>query len=177
MVLGAPLVIGGYVLAPKIVDLAAGPDFDGAVTPLRILLVAGALAWVNGVFGFALIAKERQASALWLNLAGLTFNVGLNFLLVPRYGIHAAAIVTVASEMLILAGSYHLMKRHFGFFPSLGIAVPALTAAAIMGGTLWLLRDAPLGVLLPLGAVLYTGLVYAFSPRGRSVLAGLRRSA
>ncbi len=176
VVLGAPLVAGGYVLAPKIVNLAAGSEFDGAVTPLRILLVAGALAWVNGVFGFALIAKERQASALWLNLAGLTFNVGLNFLLVPRYGIHAAAIVTVASEVLILAGSYRLMKRHFGFFPSLGIAVPAFSAAALMGGTLWLLRDAPLAVLLPLGAVLYSGLIYALSPRGRSVLAGLRRS-
>ena len=31
-----------------------------AAEPLRILLAAGALAWVNGVFGYALIAKDRQ---------------------------------------------------------------------------------------------------------------------
>ncbi len=41
----------------------------------RSCSAAGALAWVNGVFGYALIAKERQASALWLNVSGLVFNV------------------------------------------------------------------------------------------------------
>jgi hypothetical protein len=28
-----------------------------------------------------------------------------------------AAVVTVSSEVLILAGSYVLMRRYFGFFP------------------------------------------------------------
>ena len=39
-------------------------------TPLRILIAAVALAWLNGVFGLALIAKDRQASTLWLNVTG-----------------------------------------------------------------------------------------------------------
>ena len=43
--------------------------------------------------------QGRQASALWLNVTALIFNVGLNFALVPLYGIVAAAIVTVASEL------------------------------------------------------------------------------
>ena len=56
---------------PAVIELVGGADFDEAAEPLRILLVAGALSWVNGVFGFALIAKERQASALWLNVTAL----------------------------------------------------------------------------------------------------------
>ena len=128
VVLGAPLVAGGLVLAPQIIELAGGEDFQDAAEPLRILLAAGALAWVNGVFGYALIARERQASALWLNLSALTFNVTLNFLLVPRYGIVAAAVVTVASEVLILIGSYPLMRRYFGFFP-----LPRTLAPAVVG--------------------------------------------
>ncbi len=83
VILGAPLVAGGLVLVPALVELAGGPEFADSATPLRVLLLAGALAWVNGVFGFALIAKRRQASTLWLNVVGLTFNVGLNFLLIP----------------------------------------------------------------------------------------------
>ena len=126
VILGVPLVAGGLVLAPEVVELVAGSDFSGAAEPLRILLVAGALAWVNGVFGFALIAKERQLSALWLNLTGLVFNIGLNFIFVPRYGIVAAAVITVASEILILAGSYSLMRRNFGFFPA-PRTLPSLT--------------------------------------------------
>jgi O-antigen/teichoic acid export membrane protein len=175
VILGAPLVVGGLVLAPDIIELAGGSDFRDAATPLRILLVAGALAWVNGVFGFALIAKERQASALWLNASGLTFNVALNFLLVPRYGIVAAAWVTVASEVLILAGSYPLMRRHFDFFPSPRTLLPALAAAAAMGAVLWLLQNAPLAVLLPLGVVVYSALLWLISPVSRDVVTGVRQ--
>ena len=61
-------------------------------------------------------------------------------MLVPRYGIVVAAVVTVASEVLILAGSYVLMRRYFGFFPLPRTLVPALLAAAVMAGVLWLLR-------------------------------------
>jgi O-antigen/teichoic acid export membrane protein len=171
---GAPLVAGGLVLSPELVELVAGERFEDAATPLRILLVAGALAWVNGVFGYALIAKDRQLSALWLNLAALTFNVVLNLLLVPRYGIVVAAVVTVASEVLILAGSYALMRRYFDFFPAPHVLLPALAAAAAMGGLVWLLRDAPLFVLLPLGAAVYGGLIWAISPRSRELVAGVR---
>jgi O-antigen/teichoic acid export membrane protein len=175
VILGAPLVAGGLVLAPTVIELAGGSEFEDAATPLRVLLVAGALSWVNGVFGFALIAKGRQTSALWLNVSALAFNVGLNFLLIPRYGIVAAAAVTVASEALILAGSYLLMRRHFDFFPRPGTLVPAMVAAAAMGGLLWLLRDVSLAAVLPLAAALYAGLLYAISPRSREVLIGVRR--
>ena len=52
---------GGLALAPQLIELAGGEDFQDAAEPLRILLAAGALAWVNGVFGFALIAERRPA--------------------------------------------------------------------------------------------------------------------
>jgi O-antigen/teichoic acid export membrane protein len=176
VVLGAPLVAAGLALAPQIIELAGGEDFTDAATPLRILLAAGALAWVNGVFGYALIARERQASALWLNVSALTFNVGLNFLLVPRYGIVVAAIITVASEVLILLGSYPLMRRYFNFFPVPRTLLPALASAAAMGGLLWLLDGAPLPVLVPLGAAVYGGLLWTLSPASRELVAGMRRA-
>jgi O-antigen/teichoic acid export membrane protein len=172
--LGAPLVAGGLVVAPDLVRLAAGSDFEDAGTPLRILLASGALAWINGVFGYALIAKDRQLSALWLNVAALVFNVVLNLALVPVYGIVVAAVVTVCSEVLILAGSYVLMRRHFGFFPLPRTLAPALLAAAVMGGVLWLLRDAPVVLLVPLGAALYAALLWLLSPASRELVEGMR---
>jgi O-antigen/teichoic acid export membrane protein len=174
LILAAPLVAGGLVLAPQMIELAGGEDFAGAAEPLRILLLAGALSWVNGVFGFTLIAKERQLSALWLNVAALTFNVSLNLALVPRYGIVAAAVVTVASEILILVGSYPLMRRHLSFFPRPRTLPPALVAAAAMAGALWVLRDVPLPVVLPLGVALYAAVLWAISPLSREVVTGIR---
>jgi len=175
VILGVPLVAGGFVLAPDVVDLVAGPDFADAAEPLRILLVAGALAWVNGVFGFALIAKERQLSALWLNLSGLVFNIGLNFIFVPRYGIVAAAVITVASEVLILAGSYSLMRRNFDFFPVPRTLAPALAAAGAMAGLLWLLQEFFVVLVALLGVALYAVLLWILSPASRTVATGLRR--
>jgi O-antigen/teichoic acid export membrane protein len=174
VIFGAPLAAGAAVLAPGIVELVAGSGFDGAADPLRLLMLAAALSLVNGVFGYALIAKERQAAALWLNVAGLAFNVGLNLALVPAYGIVAAAVVTVASEVLILAGSWWLMRRHFGFFPRPVVLPAALGCAAAMAAVLWPLRDAP--VLLPaaLGAAVYGVLLWAVSARSRELVAGLR---
>jgi O-antigen/teichoic acid export membrane protein len=165
------------VLAPQIIHLVAGHSFDGSITPLRVLLVAAALSWVNGVFGYALIAKERQATALWLNVTALIVNVGLNLALVPAYGIVAAAVVTVASEILILAASRPLMRQHLGFFPRPGTLGAAVVAASAMAAVLWPLRHGPLAALLPLGVVLYMGLVYAISPTSRAALAGLRGQA
>jgi O-antigen/teichoic acid export membrane protein len=171
---GVPLATGGLVLAPALVHAIGGQSFSGAVTPLRILLFAGALMWVNGVFGFALIARERQASALWLNVAGLGFNLVLNLILIPRYGIVAAAAVTLASEVLILAASVPLMRRHLGFFPGLGELLPVAVAAAVMGLMLELVRHLPWPLLVVLGAALYAGVLWTISPRTRRMAAGLR---
>ena len=63
----------------------------------------------------------------------------------------AAAVVTVASEVLILGGSYLLMRRNFGFFPSPRMLFPALAVAAVMGAALWPLRDGPFLVAGPSG--------------------------
>jgi O-antigen/teichoic acid export membrane protein len=174
VVAGVPLAAGAAVLAPGIVELLAGADFEGAADPLRLLMVAAALSLVNGVFGYALIAKERQASALWLNVAGLAFNVVLNVALVPTYGIVAAAVVTVASEVLILAGSWWLMRRHFGFFPRPAVLPASLACAAAMAALLWPLRDGPVALVAVLGAVVYAGLLWFVSPRSRELVAGLR---
>ena len=56
-----------------------------------------------------------------------------------------------------------------------GTLVPALAAAAAMGGVLWALRDASLAVLLPLGTALYAAILYAISPRSREVVTGIVR--
>lgn len=172
VLLGAPLVAGGLVVAPRLVELVSGADFADAATPLQILLFAGALSWVNGVFGFALVAKRRQLAALWLNLTALAVNIGLNLVFVPIYGIVAAAVVTVASELVIFAGSIRLMRRHFAFFPRLSTLLPATAAAAVMAAVLWPLRNGPVFVLVALGAVLYAGIVYAVSPHSREVVLG-----
>jgi O-antigen/teichoic acid export membrane protein len=172
---GAGLAVGGAVLAPAVVELIGGAEFSGSAAPLRVLLLAAALSFVNGLFGYALIAKARQLSALWLNVTALALNLVLNIILIPPYGIMAAAWTTAGCEVVVLAGSFLLMRRHFGFFPSFGLLARALPAAAAMGAVLWPVRHQPALLTAPAGAALYGVLLYAAGGLDRELLARLRR--
>ena len=83
---------------------------------------------------------------------------------------------TVPVAMICPHGSsYPLMKRYFGFFPAPRTVLAVLAAAVGMGGVLWLLRRVPLPALVPLGAAVYGGLLWAISPASREVVTGVRR--
>jgi O-antigen/teichoic acid export membrane protein len=172
--LGVPLAAGGLVVAPELVRLIGGDEFEGAATTLRILLFAGALAFVSGLFGLALIAGDRQRSALRLGLAALAFNLPLNFALVPWLGIDAAAAVAVASELLLVGGGLALVRRELGVAPRFRLLWRSLVAGAAMAAVLVLVDDWTLAVLLPLGAALYLAGLWALGGIDRRMLEALR---
>ena len=175
VIAGAALAACGAVLAPELVRVAGGSEFADAAEPLRVLLAAGALAFVNGVIGYALIAVDRQRRALWLNATGLGMNVALNLVLVPPYGIVAAAVVTLFSELLVLAGSLWLAHRHLGFLPERQGAAGRARRRGRHGRRAALMPDT-LALLLPVALLLYPPLVLALSPRARELAAaGLGR--
>ena len=178
VLVGVPLAAGGAVLAPAILRLAGGARYGAGADALALLMGAGALVSINGLFGFSLIAADRQAQALWLNVSALAFNLILNLALVPRLGIDAAAAVTLGGEAVILAGSRVLMRRHFGFFPSFAAPlIRAVLAAAVMTAVLWPLRDGPAAATVPLGAVVYAVVLWLDGGIDRDVVRRLRAPA
>jgi O-antigen/teichoic acid export membrane protein len=157
-----------------VIELVAGDGFAEAADPLRILLFAGALAAVSGLLGYALIAGGRQTSALRLALVALALNIALNLALVPSLGIDAAAAVTVASEVFMVAGGIWLVRRELHLRPRFALAWRVVLAAAVMGGVLALVPADSLAVLLPLGVVLYTAVLFAVGGVDRRALEALR---
>ncbi|MGH2713047.1 MAG: oligosaccharide flippase family protein, partial [Thermoleophilaceae bacterium] len=172
--LGVPLAAGGLVVAPQLVRLIGGDDFEGAANTLRILLFAGAMAFVSGLFGMALIAGDRQRSALLLGLAALAFNVPVNFALVPSLGIDAAAAVAVASELLLVVGGVLLVRRELGIVPRMRMLWRSLAAATGMAGILALVNDWSLALLVPLGMAIYAAGLWAVGGIDRRMLEALR---
>jgi hypothetical protein len=82
--------------------------------------------------------------------------------------------VTIASEVLLLAGSYWLMRRYVGFFPSLRTLVPAAAAAVLMALVVGALSSLPWPVRVLIGAALYCAMVWAISPSARQLVDRLR---
>jgi O-antigen/teichoic acid export membrane protein len=171
---GVPIAAGGLVLAPELARLVAGDDFEGAATPLRLLLCASVPAWISGLLGYALIAAGRQVSVLRLSVAALAINLALNLALVPSYGPDAAAAVALGCEAFLVAGGWLLVRRHLGIAPHLALLWRAVPAAAVMAAVLWWQRDLSLAILLPGGAALYFAVLAAVGGVDRRALEALR---
>jgi O-antigen/teichoic acid export membrane protein len=171
---GIPLAAGGLVIAPELARLAGGDEFVAAADPLRLLLCAAALAYVSGLCGYALIAAGHERSTLWLSLAALAFNLALNVALAPEYGATASAAIAVASEALLLAGGWLLVRRRLGMQPSLAGVGAVLLAAGLMAAAIWPLRDRTLALTVPLGAAIYGAALWGFGGVDRRMLEALR---
>jgi O-antigen/teichoic acid export membrane protein len=176
-ILGVPLAISGFMLAPQVIELVAGSEFEDAGVPLSLLLVSGALSFVNGLFGFSLIAADRQLDVLRVNLSGLACNVALNLALVPPLGIDAAAASAIASEAIIMGGYLVLVRRRLQFVPRLLVVGRALAAATVMAVPLVLLRGQELWLLAPLALLVYGAALHAFGGIDRSLVERLRTGA
>jgi len=109
LVIGSLLTAGGIILVVPItflfsnliIQLIAGSAFSVSSQILRILSLSLIFAYFNHLTGFYLIAKDRQMDSLIISAVGLIWNLILNLIFIPTYGISAAAWITVSTEGLI----------------------------------------------------------------------------
>ncbi|MEK7728168.1 MAG: polysaccharide biosynthesis C-terminal domain-containing protein, partial [candidate division KSB1 bacterium] len=122
-----------------------GAEFEAALPVLLIITLASFIDAGVGPAGqfLQMIGRERAASALVISAALVT--VGLNVLLIPRYGAVGAAMGTGAGIALLNLGRLLALRKFLGVFPysqlSLRLLLVSACAAAIA------LLAAPLGLL------------------------------
>lgn len=110
------LVLGGgatYYLA------LFGPDFVPAHTVLQILLFGQGVGILCGAVAMLLVMLRRERTVLWINLAALAMNVGLNYILINAYGILGAALATSISIIFMKISLMTIILRTTEFNPTL----------------------------------------------------------
>ncbi len=150
-----PVAVGGFLVAPRVIDLVFGAAYLEAALPLQILLWSIPVALIRNVSQGALIAYQRQDQLMLTATWAAGTNVALNILLIPSWGLAGAAAATLLTEVLrtTLAARY---ARRLG----LPLSSPwrfrrVALATAAMAALVWALRDAPLGVVVMAGAASY----------------------
>jgi O-antigen/teichoic acid export membrane protein len=99
-VTGAAALAAALLIGPAIGWLY-GSDFSGAARPFILLLPGTVLLALPKLLEAPLIAELGAPQVLaWAKGAGLVANLGLNFLLIPRYGISGAAAASSLSYSL-----------------------------------------------------------------------------
>lgn len=98
------------LLLPLAYPWIYGEAFKAAAIPCAVLLVSKAVVVLNGIFAWGLWAAKRDSTMLLLMTATAFVSVGLNILLLPRFGIIAAALVNLLSECIMLIGCACTMR-------------------------------------------------------------------
>lgn len=111
--IGLPLVAVLFVVSPTVVRLTFGPQFDPAVDPFRILLLAVVPSAVALVLA-PLVGLIDARATVRISAAILAANVALNLLLVPRLGPAGAAWATTATQVAYLLLLIRTARRPTG---------------------------------------------------------------
>lgn len=119
--LAVPLMIGGIILAPKIIGFFYGAEFLPSVLALQILIVMAGILLLYAAFNQALIVANQQKKLIFATLFGAAVNIILNFIFIPKYSLYGAAVASAITQfvlfflLLILAVKFTAIK-----FPNLG---------------------------------------------------------
>jgi O-antigen/teichoic acid export membrane protein len=162
LLLGTGAALVTAVGAPVILEIVAGPGYEGAVDVLRLHALALLASFQVAVGAFGLLSLHRNRGLLAANGLALLTSVALTLALVGPLGAEGAALANVAGESA-LAAAYGIALHRAGlrlspsilakilpaaaaggFVPALGL--PALAATILAGA-------AYLAVVLALGAV------------------------
>jgi PST family polysaccharide transporter len=110
-VLGFAVAVVMQVAAVPLVAVLFGPRFEAAAPVLALHVWAGVFVFMRAVVSRWLLAEDLLRFSLWTYLAGGAVNVGLNLLLIPRYGATGAALATVAAAAVAGWGSLWFSAR------------------------------------------------------------------
>ncbi len=128
--------------ATPLVLFVLGPSYAASASVLKILVWATVPSFLGCASLTFLLAKGKERPLIWMTASCMAFNIVANVLLIPRFSYHAAAAVTVLTELLLLAQNLYVVRRSFKqlVLPRHGLSMTLAFAAAF--GGFWILQSA-----------------------------------
>jgi O-antigen/teichoic acid export membrane protein len=96
-----PVTAGALALGPSLLKLAYGRQYDGAVTPLVVLVAFLPLIPVANLGTLLLAAVGRLLPTLIAGVVAAGVNLGLDFALIPSHGALGAALANSAAQATV----------------------------------------------------------------------------
>ncbi|MCS6773798.1 MAG: oligosaccharide flippase family protein [Thermoflexales bacterium] len=177
-----PLAVVTTFLCMPMVGVLGGAEFlpDGAIA-LAVMSWSMPIGWINSVTNYALIAANQQRALTRAFIIGLAFNVVTNALFIPLFSYVAAAVTTIASEIVEGAAFYFYVRRHIGAVDWVEVLARPFLATGAMAAVAGVFYAAGLTLLgLGVGTAVYVSLLWllrAFNADERAILRPLVQRA
>src|SRR5438270_13935279 len=141
MVLTIPLALSMIVFARSLMSIF-GPSFQSGTAVVMIGAVGQAFNCAVGSVGFLLLMSGNQAQLMKIQAVNAVMMIGLNILLVPRFGIAGAAIATTVTTVTTNVWALISVRRILKLFPyNAAYGKLLLQNACALAGTLALSSD------------------------------------
>ncbi|MBU2540552.1 MAG: flippase [Candidatus Omnitrophica bacterium] len=172
LALGFPIAIIGSFFCREIILLLFGPEFLNSAVVLNILIWVLVLVFWHSILSQALIAIKNMLAVVSGTIIAFILNVGLNFLLIPKYSYVGAAATTVFSELFIGLWFYLSLRKILPLKYSLYDFLKIVIASLIMILLFQLTYQFYFLIVITLGIVFYIIALYLlhFIGRGERVL-------
>lgn len=111
LVVALPLVVGGIITAPAIIFTVFGSSYSEAIPVFRLLLITALFLFPATIYAEVLLAENKQKIFIFTGIIGALLNVGLNLILIPKFGIAGSALSTIVAQAVLMFIFYIEMRK------------------------------------------------------------------
>lgn len=159
LMMGAPILVGGWILAQQILVAIGKTEFAPGGPVLQLLLIALLASFLNSLSGHSITIINRQRQMVWGYLGVAVIGLIAYLTLIPRFSYYGAAWGTIVTESLAAIIGYILILRVMKFRLSLRAVPNILLGCAAMGGSMYLFRHQHFLIAGFVGAFVYAAII------------------
>lgn len=182
MFLAMPICLGLIVVAPELIPIYLGKEYQMTGTIIQYLAVTIIfVSWANVIRTQYLIPKEKDRVYIISVVTGAIVNFVINIILIPQYQAIGAAIGTIFAEFLVMAIQTIAVSKELNIKKYLMYAIKSLIAAFIMSiviiGLEKIINNKYIVILLQIliGMVVYFALSYKFIKKYIYLIPGINK--
>lgn len=172
-----PLAVGLSCLSDRVIPLLFSKAYLASISPLRILSVSIFFFYMRSVFEVALYASGFERLAVLLFALGTLLNVGLDYMLIPRFGVPGAAYAALLSEVAICMAYFWAVRRSLFRVARFKIVPKLVLSGGLMGLAIMLSRPLNLVFQLLIGMFTYAACLRVFNILRKSEYNAIMRFA
>jgi O-antigen/teichoic acid export membrane protein len=159
--LAIPTVVGGVVMADKVINFLYGSNFAPSILALQMLVFVIGISFVSYPYAIVLVVANHQKNNFIFMMLGAAINIILDFILIPRYGIYGALASTIIASFVVFILMVALFIKKIPILPFNVRLLKAILISALSSFIMYFLISCPLIyrlnviIVCLLGAVAY----------------------
>lgn len=111
-----PIAIGLFIEGDKILNFVAGGEYITGTYVVKLLAIAIPFSIEACFFTYSILIPNREERYFLIStIMAAIINIVLNFILIPTYGIYAAAFTTLIAELVVMTMTLIYAKKIISF--------------------------------------------------------------